>query len=133
MHDQAHRSVAGSIRIRNVSATNSFAAARPRLSARLKKAGERPFWLRPPRRYDKLAAECLVIIDLPSIRSGCALTSPRLHQQKQVGIAGLLARSSDHGVGLSAVVGLMVEEMRDQERARRAQLLLRRLAEPDQV
>src|SRR5262252_8670043 len=53
--------------------------------------------------------------------------------QKQIGVAGLLAGGGDHRVRLAAMMRLVIEEMRDQEAARQAQVLLRRLAEPGQV
>ena len=55
------------------------------------------------------------------------------HDQEQIGVAGLLAAGRDHGMGLTAVVGLVIEEMRHQEAARPAHLAIDRAAEPDLI
>src|SRR5579871_3689549 len=52
---------------------------------------------------------------------------------EQVGVAGRLARGGDQRVRLAAVVSLVVEEVRDQEAARLADLLLQGTAEPHHV
>src|SRR5262249_25695382 len=53
--------------------------------------------------------------------------------QKEIRVAGLFARSGDHGVSLSAMVGLMIEEMGHQQTARLPQFSVRGGAQPDHL
>src|SRR4051794_12004035 len=54
-------------------------------------------------------------------------------QQEQIGVAGLLPGGGDQRMRLSAMMRLMVEEMRDEQPFRRADFTLRRAAEPHQI
>src|SRR6185312_4556750 len=56
-----------------------------------------------------------------------------LDDQHQVGVAGLQAVRGQQCVRLAAVMGLMIEEMRDQEPERPTHLALRRAGEPYKV
>ena len=54
-------------------------------------------------------------------------------QQKEIGIAGRLAGGGQHRMGLPAMVGLVIEEMRHQQPLFGGYLTIGRTAEPGQV
>src|SRR5690348_9222113 len=55
------------------------------------------------------------------------------HDEEEVGVRGALAQRRDEGMGLTAMMRLVIEEMRDQQAARQRDLALRRAAEPGQA
>ena len=55
------------------------------------------------------------------------------HDQEQVGVVDLLAGGGQQRVRLAAVVGLVVEEMGDEQPLRRRHLAVGGAAEPSQV
>src|SRR5258705_7792945 len=58
------------------------------------------------------------------------LVQPPSNDQRQVGVAGLLAGGGDHRVRLAAMMRLVIEKMGNQNAARCAHLASDRYAEP---
>ena len=67
----------------------------------------------------------------------CRTTVPpllcRLDNEKKIGVARLLPASREHGVNLTAMMGLVVEKMRHEKPTRCSHLALQHIAEPDRV